>query len=64
MVPDEPAAAAGRRRETARFAATVRELRAELPHLLRGRERAAVQTRAAQLVAEGVGSRARCAAPR
>jgi glutamate dehydrogenase len=40
--------------ETARFAAAVRELRAELPRLLRGRELAAVEMRAAQLRSSGV----------
>jgi glutamate dehydrogenase len=40
--------------ETARFAATVRELRTELPRLLRGRELAAVEMRAAQLRSSGV----------
>jgi glutamate dehydrogenase len=42
--------------ETARFAGIVRELRAELPRLLRGRELAAVEMRAAELRAAGVGS--------
>jgi glutamate dehydrogenase len=40
--------------ETARFAATVRELRAELPTLLRGRELAAVAKRSAELRSFGV----------
>jgi glutamate dehydrogenase len=40
--------------ETARFAATVRELRAELPRLLRGRELNAVEKRSAELRSVGV----------
>ncbi|WP_308283470.1 NAD-glutamate dehydrogenase [Pseudonocardia nigra] len=40
--------------ETARFADTVRALRAELPQLLRGRERAAVEMKAAELRSAGV----------
>jgi glutamate dehydrogenase len=40
--------------ETARFAATVRELRAELPRLLRGRELAAVEKWSAELRSAGV----------
>ncbi|MBW0116006.1 NAD-glutamate dehydrogenase [Pseudonocardia sp. KRD-169] len=42
--------------EAARFAATVRGLRAQLPGLLRGRELEAVQERARQLGAAGVGA--------
>ncbi|GAA1275562.1 NAD-glutamate dehydrogenase [Pseudonocardia aurantiaca] len=41
--------------ETARFAATVRALRADLPQLLRGRERAGVEMKAAELRDAGVG---------
>jgi glutamate dehydrogenase len=40
--------------ETARFAAMVRELRTELPELLRGRELVAVQKRSAELRSLGV----------
>jgi glutamate dehydrogenase len=40
--------------ETARFAATVRELRAELPGLLRGQEREVLDEHVAKLVADGV----------
>ncbi|WP_433558507.1 NAD-glutamate dehydrogenase [Pseudonocardia xinjiangensis] len=40
--------------ETARFAATVRELRAELPTLLRGRELATVEKLSAELRSSGV----------
>jgi len=47
-----------------RFAEPVRTLRAQLPTLLRGREREAVQSRAAELAKAGVGSDCaqRCAA--
>jgi glutamate dehydrogenase len=41
--------------ETTRFAATVRELRAELPQLLRGREQAGVEMKAAELRSAGIG---------
>ncbi|WP_433294012.1 NAD-glutamate dehydrogenase [Pseudonocardia sp. CA-142604] len=40
--------------ETARFADTVRELRAELPRLMRGRELLAVEKRSAELRSAGV----------
>ena len=42
--------------ETARFAGTVRALRAQLPRLLRGRELAAVERYAAQLRSGGLGA--------
>ncbi|TQM14666.1 NAD-glutamate dehydrogenase [Pseudonocardia kunmingensis] len=40
--------------EVSRFAATVRELRAALPELMRGREKASVEMRAAELRSAGI----------
>jgi glutamate dehydrogenase len=42
--------------EVSRFAATVRELRAALPELMRGRERETVEEKAAELQAAGMGA--------
>jgi glutamate dehydrogenase len=44
--------------EVSRFAASVRELRAALPQLMRGRERAGIEMRAAQLRSAGIGAEA------